>query len=1026
MTVMFCDLVGSTPLAESLDPEDLREVILSYQEACARAVERFDGHVAKFLGDGILVYFGYPVAREDHPQRAVHAGLAIVEEITALNVSLLEQQGVTLHVRVGIHTGTVVAGELVGGAAREQFAIVGETPNIAARIESVAQPDTVVVSHETLGLIEGYFETMPLGERALKGVHREISLHRVVSATGVHNRLDVTGKGRATSMVGRIAELDRLVEQWACVCDGDGAIAHVIGEAGIGKSRFLRALRERLTEIGSVQVWQCSAHNRNTALFPVVGFLERSLGLDPAHRDDRAVELLRAMVADADLDHTEAMPLLTNLLSIPYRADPHAEPLAPLDARAATLRLLESMLVANSALHPLVLIVEDLQWADPTTIDLLARIMGNRPKRVLAAFSFRSGFTPPWSGDDGVVEFELAPLTEAEVSVMVAAAVTRVDPSLIERVVKAADGVPLFVEEMLKIMGAEQEPGRGDPHAMSVPATLRGLLTERLDRLPHLRAVIDAAAVVGTAVSRDLLDGLPELDGADLDADLAALVAHGILRPSSDAASSTYEFSHALLQQTAYDSLLRKQCKTLHAQVAAALVERFPARAEREPELVAHHWVRGGEPAKSLPYWHRAGLRSVERAAFVEAARHFGHGIEALDALGTARDEERAEFHNHLAACLQAGWGYAAPGVDESYARARTACIRANREDHLVSVIRGEWLSHQVRAEYGTALLRAEEMLAFGARTERREVLAEGHLLRAMVRMYRGELEEARLDFERSIEEYHPPESADQVYEAQGDTGVMALGYLAPVLFNLGFDDEALARSGECLALAEQVGGPVTRAQAWGMRSLLHLMRKDAEFAEWVERTRVHSVERNLPYWAHLSELNAGWLRGRSGDLDGGIAALESGIAEYLDTGARLGLASFRVLLADLLLQAGDRDRALAELAAGEAFITETGERFNEPVLFIAKGRTLLAGHAPDAAGAAVAYSAAIESAHRQGARLLELRAAGHLTEQQWTRGEPLTSIDALAELCAWFPADSALSDVRSARGVLARVWGGR
>jgi len=1024
MTVMFCDLVGSTPLAESLDPEDLREVILGYQQACARAVERFDGHIAKFLGDGILVYFGYPVAREDHPQRAVHAGLAILEELTALNVSLLEQQGVTLHTRVGIHTGTVVAGELVGGSAREQFAIVGETPNIAARIESVAHTDTVVVSHETLGLIEGYFETTPLGERPLKGVHREISLHQVVCATGVHNRLDVTGKGRATSMVGRAAELDRLAQQWACVCDGDCATAHVVGEAGIGKSRFLRALRERLTEIGSVQVWQCSAHHRNTALFPVVGFLERSLGLDAAHRDDRALDMLRAMVVGADLDHTEAMPLLANLLSIPYRADPHAEPLAPFDARAATLRLLEGMLVANSALHPLVMIVEDLQWADPTTIDLLARIVGNRPKRVLTAFSFRSGFTPPWSGEDGVVEFDLAPLTAAEVSLMVAAG-TRVDPGVIERVVKAADGVPLFVEEMVKIMGSAPEPGRGDPHGISVPATLRGLLTERLDRLPHLRDVIDAAAVVGTAISRDLLDGLAELDGADLDADLAALVAHGILRPGADAASSTYEFSHALLQQTAYDSLLRKRCKTLHGQVAAALIERFPARAEREPEVVARHWVRGGEPANSLPYWHRAGLRSVERAAFVEAARHFGHGIEALDALNAARDDERAEFNNHLGASLQAGSGYAAPGVDKAYARARTACIRAGRDHHLVSVIRGEWLFHQVRAEYGTALLRAEEMLAFGARTERREVLAEGHLLRAMVRMYRGELEESRLDFERSIEEYRIPQGADRVYEAQGDTGVMALGYLAPVLFNLGFDVQALDRSRECLALAERVGGPITRAQAWGMRSLLHLMRKDAaEFAEWVERTRVHSVERNLPYWAHFAELHAGWLRGRSGDLDAGIAALESGIAEYLDTGARLGLASFRVLLADLLLQAGDRDRALAELAAGEAFIAETGERFNEPVLWIAKGRTLLAGDAPDAAGAAVAYTAAIESAHRQGARLLGLRAAGHLAEQQWAQGEPLTRIDALADLCAWFPADSALPDVRSARGVLARVRG--
>jgi class 3 adenylate cyclase/predicted ATPase len=1028
MTVMFCDLVESTTLAESLDPEDLRDVILSYQQACARAVERSGGNIAKFIGDGMLAYFGYPRASEDDPQRAVHAGLAILQELTVLNGQFREQHDVALRVRIGLHTGLVVAGPMGGGATREEFGIVGETPNIAARIQAAADPDTVAVSDATLSLITRYFETKTLGRRVLKGVSRDIGMHTVVRTTGVHNRLDVTPAIPTTPMVGRCADLEQLTEIWGRVCNGDGTTAHVWGEAGIGKSRLLRAVHERLAgEAGSVQVWQCSMYHRHTALFPVIGYLERSLGLDAAHRDDRALEVLEAMVFEAGLNRTEAVPLLAALLSIPHKEDPGREPLAPLDARAATLRVLESVLVANPLLHPLLLIVEDLHWADATTLELLQRVVGIVPSnRVLAAFTFRPDFTPPWSGGDGVVEFELMPLTSEEVASMVAAAKAEVDENVVFRIVEAADGIPLFVEEMLKMMGSANAPAAVARDEIRVPPTLRGVLTERLDRLPHLRDVIDVAAVVGTHVSPDLLGGLAGHGSADLDAELAALVAQDILRPGMESVTPSYEFSHALLQEAAYDSILRKRRKQLHRQVADVLIDRFRARADREPEVVAYHYSCAGEHAKSVAYWHHAGLRSLDRAAFVEAAGHFGHGIEALDAVGARGDDgERAELHVHRAASLQAGFGYASPGVDEAYARARTACIRARREDRLVSVIRGEWLFHHVRAEYGRALVRADQMLTLGTRTERQEVLAEGHLLRAMVQMYRGELEESRHQFERAIGLYRPPDVADQVYEAQGDTGVMALAYLAPVLFNLGFVDESLERSDESLALAEKVGGPVTRAQAWGMRSILHLLRKDAaEFSDWVERTRAHSVERNLPYWTHLSELNAGWLRGRSGELAAGIADLESGIAQYLATGARLGLASFHVLLADLLLLAGDQARALDELAAGEAFTVETGERLNEPTLLIAKGRTLMGGEVPNVAAATRAYVNAIDSARRQRAKLLELRAAAHLTEHERATGQPLTEIDALAELCHWFPATSTLADLHSARAVLRRARG--
>jgi len=559
---------------------------------------------------------------------------------------------------------------------------------------------------------------------------------------------------------------------------------------------------------------------------------------------------------------------------------------------------------------------------------------------------------------------------------------------------------------------------------VTVPSTLRSLLTERLDRLPHLRGVIDAASVVGRGVSQELLGGLAVLDGVDLGAALVALVAEDILRlAGSDA---TYEFGHALLQEAAYDSILRVRRQELHRQVARVLIGRFPPRVEREPEVVAHHLLAGGDPGSSVFYWRAAGRRALERAAFVEAAGHFDHGARALDEDLVLRDDDtqRAELLSHLAASLQAGRGYAAPGVDEAYGRARAASVRAGRDDRLISVIRGQWMFHLLRAEYEEASELAEEMMSFGDRTGRREDLAEGNLFRGLVCMYRGELTSARRDFEQAMDCYRPPEHFDLVYEAQGDTGVGALAYLAPVLANLGFVDEAFRRSDESLALAERVGGPVTRAQAWGMRALLHLGHQDPALAEWAARTRAHSADRNIPYWRNLSELLVGWLRGRTGELDIGIARVEAGLGRYIESGSRLGLPLFRTLLADLLQIRGDHQRALAELAQAEAFIEETGERWSLAALLLAMGRTLMAGERPDAARAEEAFVRALGAARSQQAKLLELRAVTHLTLHQLAMGQPCTEIDALTELCDWFPSASTLPDLSTGRDLLIRARG--
>jgi class 3 adenylate cyclase/predicted ATPase len=988
MTALFCDLVGSTPLVQQFDPEDFREVLSDYQRACVRAIERFDGYTARYVGDGIVAYFGYPRAHEDDAQRAVHAGLGIIDEIEELNAGLRDRHGISLQVRIGLHTGVVVVGEMGGDGSRSQHEIVGEMPHIAARLESMAAPGSVVISDVTHGLVDGWFETESLGEQALKGVTRPVEVHRVLRPTGAVGRLEVAGARRLTPVVGRERELELLAGAWQRAESGQGGVVHVTGEAGIGKSRLVHALIEELGErMGAVQTWQCSAHHGSTPLYPVTRYLES--------RPETGQEQLTALDADVS-----------------------AQRITPRDARTARLRILESLLVTDPARHPLLLVVDDLHWADPTTVELLGRIVPRLPGLpVLCVLTFRPEVDPPWTRRAPVVGIELGPLAPDEVRAMATAASDRaLDPEVLELVDSAADGVPLFVEEMLKMLE------HTDGAETAVPPTLDGLLTERLDRLPELGDVIDMAAILGREFDRSLLTALAPSNGSDVEAALARLAAQDVIRPVRGAPLRC-EFTHALLQEAAHERILRRRRRELHGRVADTLGRSFGEVAEREPEVVARHWSCAGEPAKALPFWHAAGSRALGRAAYLEAAEHFRRGLEDLDAAGPGRAEGGAQvdFPIHLAASLQAGRGYAAAGVDEAYGTARAACERAGNDALLVPVIRGQWMFHLLRAQFGTALELADEMLALAERGGSRANLAEGHLYRGLVHMYTADFDLARDHLTEAFVRYEQPERSDYIYEAQGDTGVGALAYLALVLWNLGHTEESLVRSDLSLERAEQVAGPVARAQAWGMRSILHIGRAEpAELAYWVERTLAHSTDHDLGYWRSLAALLAGWLQGRAGELELGTARVEEAVDAYLASGSRLGIPHSHLLLADLRLAAGDRRRALEVLVVAEEFIEETGERFSESELFRFKGRVLMAGESPDPEGATAAYERAVASAQRQNARMLELRAATRLAVHQGATGEAPAALDRVAALCDWFGPESELPDVARARALVA------
>lgn len=1038
MTVMFCDLVGSTRLAEELDPEDLRDVFVAYRAVCTREIERSGGYTANYMGDGVLVYFGYPKAHEDDPRRAVRAGLGILEGIADLNGQLEARFGISVRGRIGVHTGLVVAAEMGAGVVGEKYAIVGETPNIAARLESAAEPGSIAISEATQRLITGYVETEALGQLPLKGVSRPIEVYRVVRDTGAVNRLDVAGPGRLTPLVGREDELGRLLDRWHMAAAGQGGAVHLSGPPGIGKSRVARALHERLGTAGpTLQVWQCSAYHQSSALHPVIEHLEGRLRLDRTAAAEEQRRVLWKAVGDAGADPTTAVPLLANLLSIPDDAPTSDVVLAPLDVRAATLNLLESLLVSNGANHPLLLVVEDLHWASPTTLDLLGRIVATiQSLPVLAVFTFRSGFVPPWATEPGTVDLdlELAALSPIEVSALVLAAGRgmAIAPELIARVVESADGIPLFVEEMVKMLDTSAiagAPGNDlidlTRHHVAVPPTLQGLLTARLDQLPEVREITQIAAVLGREFSLELLGELCALDSASVKVAVQRLVDEDVVRPIGRRGRGRYQFRHALLREVAYASLLKRRRQAHHANAADTIANRFSALAAREPEVVAHHYTEAGEPAQALHYWRAAGVRALSGAAFLEAADHFRRGLDAVEQTPPSfdRDRQEVEFLSHLGASLQAGRGYAAPGVGDLYARARATGEQLGDETQLLFVIRGEWMYHLLRADYHAALKLAEQMMRLGRQRGDRATRVEAHLYLGLVYLFTAQFEIARSHLEDAIALYERPDHPDQIYEALGDSGVGAMAYLAGVLWTLGYDDESLQRSDQSLRLAGEVATPMTNAQAWGMRAMLHLARKEpALTAQWVEKTVEFATDRSIPYWLNLSSLLDGWIRARISRTRDGLERFRDSLEAYLATGAKLGLPDFTLLLADLCRVNGDPAAGLEAIHQAEIHIEATGERYSESDLFRAKAELLLALDEPDVVAAEVALRRSIAVAKAQRARLPELRATAALAKLQLKQGDLVLVRDALEEVCAWFPPTSDIADVREVRALLVQL----
>ncbi|MGA8950053.1 MAG: adenylate/guanylate cyclase domain-containing protein, partial [Xanthobacteraceae bacterium] len=622
VTVLFSDLVGSTALATALDPEDLSRLIKRYQDACAGAVARFDGYIAKFMGDGVLAYFGFPQAHEDAAERSVRAALAIVDTVRQIERS----DGVPLQTRVGIATGIVVVGDIVGSGAAREESIVGETPNLAARLQTLAEPNAVLISEATCRLLGGSFDYQNLGEHELKGFAKPIPVWRVLKEAPVASRFAAARAAGLSPFVGRTQEMGLLVDRWHLAQQGEGQAIVLTAEAGMGKSRLVEALFERLgAEPHRRVVLQCSPYHSNTAFYPAMRQIEHAAGFTLDDSVAQKLDKLDAFLAKTGGAAISTAPLLADLLSLPSDGRYAAVDLMPAQRKSATISALVDHLIGLSAGEPVLIVLEDAHWIDPTTQELLTRLIDSiESARVLAIVTARPEFASPWAGRDHVASLALSRLGRTQCAEIVAglAAAQSVTADLLEEILAKTDGVPLFVEELTRTITETQTPNR-----LTVPATLQDSLMARLDRLGPAKEVAQIAATIGRQFAHALLAAVAPAGPGELDLALARLTEASLVFPQSRAIEPTYSFKHALTCDVAYDSLLRARRRELHERIARILEERFPALAAAEPEILAHHFSRADLPGPACLYSEHAGDRAVARSAYAEAVAHFNAAL---------------------------------------------------------------------------------------------------------------------------------------------------------------------------------------------------------------------------------------------------------------------------------------------------------------------------------------------------------------------------------------------------------------
>lgn len=988
LTIMFCDVVDSTVLAQQMDPEDWREVIESCLEGAADVVRRWGGHVARSLGDGLLVYFGWPSAREHDAERAIRAGLAAIDSVRAVP-PLAAAGGARLGVRIGIHTGTIVVDE-----AGEVF---GDHAHIAARVQAAGEPDCVFVSEATQRLAAGLFVVEDRGLHSLKGVREPHRLFRVVQSSGVRSRLDLAG-ARLTPYVGRRTELRALLQSWQRATAGEGQNILVLAEAGIGKSRLVYEFREHLA--GLPHTWlECAAtpYTAATPFHPVIALVSQGLGFEAGDTANDKLAKIRTGLGPLASDATTA--LLESFLGLrpPLEISPQVQ-------RQRTLELLAQWNLAMSAVQPLVLFVEDLHWCDPSSLDLLGRLIAQRREaRVLLLATARPEFEPPWPEGEDLAVLPLSRLTALEARDMIATLSDgALDDAVVSALVARADGIPLYVEELTR---TSLEPGSA--HGLeAVPASLADSLMSRLDRLSGAKKVAQHASVLGREFAYPLLQAATGMPHDELRSALAQLVDVQLLYERGDEAEPSWLFKHALMQEVAYASLLRRTRQQLHARVATALEQRFADRAAAEPEVVARHYELGGMATEAATLYLAAGKLATGRSANEEAIVHLRRGLALVAALPASRERDQQELRFQMA--LMSPLSSVRSWSDTEYAatvsRARELALSIGDAPEIPLVLAGIATVTFMNESMDRGIEIAAEGLAAARRTGDTYGLLSAHLVTGVPQTSRGDLCAAFDSLRTVMEMYEPQTHSRYAYIDGVDRGVMGYSQAGLCATFLGHLDRALALAKQGLALAKELNHPLTIAQALQAVGVAHTFRGEPPQAYACgDECAVLSEKFGLTLYLHYSQLLRGVALSLTPDIDSTLARLQESLTGLSTLGTKLmGPMALR-FLADAQRRSGRYDDALMSLQLALGLATDTQQYLDHAEMHRVRAEILLDRDGDDAPGTEDLLETAIRIARAQEARTFELRAAVVLARLRKRQGRIEAARAVLEPPYSWF-----------------------
>lgn len=1024
LTVMFADLVGSTELSQRLDPEDLRDINRVYQDAVTAAIEKYEGYVARYMGDGVLAYFGYPQAHEDDAERALRAGMELIDAVSRLEV------GMNLSVRVGVASGRVVVGDIVGEGAAQESAVVGETPNLAARLQATADPNTLVVSAATERLVAGRFDVESLGQLTLKGIARPVSAHRVRAVREV-SRFEATRESRFTPLVGRDEELGILLRRWTLAVDGEGQAVLLSGEAGVGKSRIVQALQDALAGSGCNRIlYYCSPYHQSSTFHPAIEQLERVNRIEAGQSAGEKLNALKTVAGELRLNPDETVPFFAELLSIPYEGSYPALDLTPEQLRRRILDVLVDSVEAMASQEPVLFVVEDAHWIDPSTQDFLTQLIERiRSTSALVVVTHRPEYEPPWSDYPNVTAIALNNLGRRDSAAMVAAVSGGgwLPASTIEEIIDRTDGVPLFIEEItaaLNEMGMDSEtvPAQAQgvrPGTGNIPSTLHDLLMERLDRLAHAKETAQLAAVIGRSFDFELLQAVSTQDTEYLKQALARLVESGLVY-GPRGVESTYDFKHALVRDAAYQSLLKRDRQACHQRIAAAMTA---ASVENHPlELIAHHYEEAGVADEAARYWRMAGERALGRFAHVEAISDFNRALAALNSVPPGEEWLRFELETRtlLGPTLMYVKGQGAPKVEQIYAR--TLEIGEELGDPKASFISawGLW-----RMQFARADLRAGHEYALKCKTVSADSsdpvakLGTAFALGANS-LFSGACLAAVEHLEESIAIYRGLEDKSGLAVFGQDPGLSGLCYLTWARWTSGYPDHSTAPCEEAVRLARDIGKPALLAIATGFAGMTYLLQRNIpKMLEHAEECHAICNRHEFRQHAAMSNIMLACAHSHDGDHPRAVELAEKCIDEKVALQSNIALPWFSYYLAETYLAAGRSHEALDAARKGIEFSATGGERFFEPENLRIQACILDQVPGADAKEVQSLFDDALQLARSQKAKSLELRAAVSLARSTHGRGDRERTRAILSSVYESFTEGFDTPDLEEARSLL-------